>query len=56
MANMGYCRFENTVQDLEDCQEHMEDTGLSSTEITYRRRLIELCIDIANDFGDMEDD
>ncbi len=25
MANMGYCRFENTVRDMEDCLEHIDD-------------------------------
>lgn len=25
MANMGYCRFRNTLNDLRDCHEHMDD-------------------------------
>lgn len=25
MANMSYCRFENTVPDFVDCTEHIED-------------------------------
>jgi len=25
MANMGYCRFENTLSDLRDCLNHLDD-------------------------------
>lgn len=31
MANMGYCRWENTAGDLSDCLEHMEEE-LSESE------------------------
>ena len=27
MANMGYCRFENTFNDLVDCQEALDNYG-----------------------------
>lgn len=47
MANMAYCRFENTYQDLVDCIEHLEDTELSDSEKTHRQKLIKLCKDIA---------
>ena len=42
MANMSYCRFHNTLVDLEDCYEHMDD-DLSEAEIRERERLIDLC-------------
>lgn len=47
--NMSYCRFENTVRDLEDCQEHINDKDLSAEEQKYRTRLIELCQDIVSE-------
>ena len=48
--NMSYCRFMNTLQDLEDCYynlEYIED--MSVDEKRARRRLIQLCCDIAED-------
>lgn len=30
MANMSYCRFENTHSDLADCIEALENRGISS--------------------------
>ena len=26
MANMSYCRFNNTLSDLRDCEDHLNDT------------------------------
>lgn len=53
MANMSYCRFQNTLRDLRDCANALEDmaeTGkdLSGDELRARDRLIELCKDIAD--------
>jgi hypothetical protein len=56
MGNMGYCRFENTLGDLEDCYDHMDDGDLSAIEEKAREKLIKLCEDIARDYGDMEED
>ena len=53
MSNMGYCRFQNTLFDLEDCEEHMDD-DLSPEEMKARERLIKVCKEIAEDYGDME--
>jgi len=50
MANMGYCRFENTLDDLEDCYEHMDDNNLSEQESKKRRMLIKTCMNIAADY------
>lgn len=47
--NMSYCRFENTVRDLADCQEHLSDRDLSDTEERARKRLIKICKQIADD-------
>jgi len=51
MANMSYCRFQNTYNDLVDCYENMENIN-SDSEKRYRTRLIELCQDIIQDYGD----
>jgi hypothetical protein len=56
MANMSYCRFENTLPDLKDCQESLGDgeDGLSESEKRARKRLIEVCCQIAEEYGDGE--
>lgn len=52
MANMSYCRFENTYRDLLDCLVHMDDEDLSADEAKYRNRIIEICKDVAESFND----
>jgi len=52
-SNMSYCRFENTYRDLQDCYQNM-DNNLSETEKEYRKKIIDLCKDIVDDFGDDE--
>ena len=51
MSNMSYCRFQNTLGDLRDCEDAL-DEELSPDEARARRLLIELCARIAEDFGD----
>lgn len=53
MANMGYCRFRNTVGDLDDCLDHLDDK-LSSDESKARRRLIVVAYNIVQNFLDDE--
>lgn len=50
MGNMSYCRFQNTLQDLRDCYENMDDTDLSDEEKRARRSLLKLCDQIADDY------
>lgn len=58
--NMSYCRFQNTLTDLEDCFDAMcgvdeyyqSKADVSEEEIRALERIIELCRDIA----DMADD
>ena len=51
MPNMSYCRYENTVGDLRDCADNMdEDDDLSEYEQKARIQLIKLCIRIADDY------
>ena len=51
MPNMSYCRFQNTLGDLRDCYDNM-DNDLSEAEKGARRRLIKLCASIAENYGD----
>ena len=54
MSNMSYCRFRNTLEDLEDCYqnwEHPEDEN-NEEELKARKRLLKLCEKIAEDCMD----
>jgi hypothetical protein len=51
MPNMSYCRFQNTLRDLYDCNEHIEDE-VSQDEEKARKRLIKLCKSIADAYAD----
>lgn len=53
MANMSYCRFENTASDLYDCKEALEVEEDSPYEAAARKELIQLCVEIARDYGDL---
>jgi hypothetical protein len=51
MANMSYCRFQNTAGDLDDCQSALEDLvndeetkPLSREELAAAKRLLKTCI------------
>ena len=46
MANMSYCRFRNTLSDLQECADYM-DEELSDEEEKARKLLIKLCVKIA---------
>jgi len=54
MANMSYCRFQNTVQDLRDCVTVVEDAydfddlGLGSEEQQALTRMRMLCQDFVD--------
>lgn len=65
MSNMSYCRFQNTLADLDDCADALEAmlTGgdhdeLSREEREAAIRLVERCFQIADLFRDegVEDD
>ena len=53
MANMSYCRFRNTLQDLRDCYYNMSDS-LTGAEFHAREGLIELCKSIGEEFHDVD--
>lgn len=51
MANMSYCRFNNTLNDLEDCKEALENREIESeSEKRKAKALIELCQEIVDNF------
>lgn len=58
MSNMSYCRFENTLADLEDCydalinQTEWDIKELSDEEYRSQVRLIKLCGTIYHEFED----
>jgi len=49
MANMSYCRFENTYDDLRDCFNNWDVRSESEEE--YQILLVKLCEDIAKYYG-----
>jgi hypothetical protein len=51
MANMSYCRFQNTYRDLTDCYDNLNDSLRSESEKLYRARLVELCQSIVDEFN-----
>ncbi len=52
MANMSYCRFENTYADLRDCFNNWAVNSESEEE--YQALLVKLCEEIAKYYGDDE--
>lgn len=55
MANMSYCRFENTYSDLQDCYDSLSNKSfdeLSESERKYAIKLVRMCSDISDDFID----
>lgn len=58
MGNMSYCRFENTLNDLQDCYDAIgemtddDEKDLSPSEARAKKALIIMCKDIHFAFGD----
>jgi hypothetical protein len=51
--NMSYCRFQNTLRDLQDCESHLFDT-LSPEEHEARLEMIEICRAMAEESDGIE--
>lgn len=51
MANMEYCRFENTYRDLRDCFDNFDDKNLDEDEKDARRGLLLLCQSIVSQYS-----
>lgn len=61
MSNMTYCRFRNTLGDLRDCADALDEMGgdlsdLSKEEARAAAALIKLCLQIGEDYSEPEDD
>ena len=52
MSNMSYCRFENTLSDLQDCYDYVDDGELNEDERKARLRIIKLCVKIADKYSE----
>lgn len=59
MSNMSYCRFENTLQDLRDCYESLDNESIESYFKKYggseRKSFLDMLVlmrDFVNDFED----
>ena len=50
MSNMSYCRWENTLSDLQDCSENIYDTDLSDSERRARIGLLKLAWEMVQEF------
>lgn len=51
MANMAYCRMQNTYPDLRDCVINWDDAD-SDDELKYRRKIVTLAKQIVEEHGD----
>jgi hypothetical protein len=40
MSNMSYIRFHNTLEDLQECYDHLDDDDISEAEAEERVRLV----------------
>ena len=57
MPNMSYCRFRNTLRDLRDCQQHMDESlEDDDDERSARSRLVAVCKEIVEDYAEYEDE
>ena len=57
MTNMSYCKYENTYNALRDCQQDMDtttDKQLSMSELKFRKKLIQVCMQISDDWGETD--
>ena len=60
MSNMSYCRFQNTLQDLRDCNNAMnadtfDEMDLSQDEYSAMIRLVNLCQRVIENFDRLEE-
>lgn len=57
MTNMSYCRFQNTLSDLEDCVDALYEISdldeLSDDEKRAAKKLIKACIEVNDNLSDL---
>jgi len=51
---MSYCRFQNTLLDLQDCYDNLPDGNLSHAESRAFAELVALAKDIAETYEDLD--
>lgn len=51
MANMSYCRFRNTLNDLRDCENNFHEDDLSDDEYRARHKMIHTMINMLEAIG-----
>lgn len=59
MSNMNYCRFQNTLNDLRDCEEALSFENMadwSQDEQKAAQRLIKLCARIKDEYYEESDE
>jgi len=49
MTNMSYCRFRNTLNDLEDCMEYINEKCENEEEERARERMQDIIINYAEE-------
>lgn len=47
MANMSYCRWRNTLEDLRDCLENVYESVGSEEEARAKRKILAICQEMA---------
>ena len=58
MSNMSYCRFENTIHDMRDCEEALNEISgnieelESESEQQCAKKFIAICKRVAADYSD----
>lgn len=61
MANMSYCRFENTLRDLADCVNALDgvvydEESISESEWEYAKRMRVWCEKFIDIFDDVDEE
>jgi hypothetical protein len=61
MANMSYCRFENTLHDLADCVSALDGVvydgeSISESEWKHAKRMKEWCERFIETFDDIDEE
>ena len=51
MANMSYCKFENTLSALKQCADGWQEESNNPREIKSRKFLIELMVELLQEEG-----
>lgn len=54
MTSMSYCRFQNAVDDMHECIDHLSDDTdeMSEEELKARQKFIKLCRFVAEHWED----